>query len=123
MRKLSLILGVILLSSTIVFAQKTIKEKCQKSYDNCVSTRKAVVDLINQAKKLKQTEYVKAQVSDAEFWLKKADKLLEKTKARMDKGEYNQDVLTKLGFVWQWYVKAASSAVRAIHNQTVKMKK
>ncbi len=109
------IAGALILYGSAASAQD-VKSQCQEQYKNCVKTGDLVHKNFDAAGKIQQTDYIRLQLADAGDWMRKADTLLVHQRARMDRNEYNDDVLLQLGFVWRWYVEAATAITRAVNS-------
>lgn len=119
----------ILTSLIFIFAislaqgQKDWKTTCEKQYNDNVGVKNVVLNLIEQVKKAEQTDVVKKDLTDAQYWLNLGDEIMKKQRARMDKGEYNEDVFLQLGYAWRYYVEAGTKLVVALNSLSVRVKK
>ncbi|MCK9262359.1 MAG: hypothetical protein WDA72_01925 [Desulfomonilia bacterium] len=124
-RKIGLMVGfamiVALGLATVSHAQqaidmKDLKALCEEGYANASQTRDIVAngikavgaEITNESSELK-----KGELEDGKFWYEKANKLLDSSRARMDKGEYTKDLNIDLNQAWQWYIKAGAAVTRA----------
>ncbi len=115
---LALIIGIALAQG-----QKDWKTTCEKQYNDNVAVKNVVLNLLDQVKKSEQTDVVKKDLTDAQYWINLGDEIMNKQKTRMDKGEYNEDVFTQLGYAWRYYVEAGTKLTVALNSLTVKVKK
>ncbi len=103
--------------------QKDWKTTCEKQYNDNLEVKKLVLSLMDEVKKAEQTDVVKKNLTDAQYWLNLGDEIMNKQKAEMDKGKYNEDIFTQLGFAWRYYVEAGAKLTVALNSLKVKMKK
>ncbi len=115
---LALIIGIALAQG-----QKDWKTTCEKQYNDNLAVKNVVLNLLDQVKKSEQTDVVKKDLTDAQYWINLGDEIMNKQKTRMDKGEYNEDVFTQLGYAWRYYVEAGTKLTVALNSLTVKVKK
>ncbi|CUT00514.1 hypothetical protein [Candidatus Kryptobacter tengchongensis] len=125
MKKATFILTSLILILTISLAQgqKDWKTTCEKQYNDNIAVKNVVLNLLEQVKKSEQTEVVKKDLTDAQYWINLGDEIMNKQKARMDKGEYNEDVFLQLGYAWRYYVEAGTKLTVALNSLAVKVKK
>lgn len=114
---------VLILGVTFSQGQKDWKTTCEKQYNDNLAVKQAVLGLLDQVKKSEQTDVVKKDLTDAQYWINLGDEIMNKQKARMDKGEYNEDVFTQLGYAWRYYVEAGTKLSVALNSLSVKVKK
>ena len=62
-------------------------------------------------------------MKDFSEWFTKANKLFDTVKEKVKKGECNKAILKDLGWVWQYYVKAATMAINAKSRAELELKK
>lgn len=103
--------------------QKDWKTACEKQYNDNLEVKKLVLSLMEEVKKAEQTDVVKKDLTDAQYWINLADEVMNKQKARMDKGEYNEDVSIQLGYAWRYYVEAGTKLTVALNSLRAKVKK
>lgn len=89
------------------------KAECEKWFKTNEDTKKLVSDVMTEVEKMKPTGQAAADLKDAKDWFDKAKKKQDECKAKMDKGEYTDQVVKDLGWAWQWYIKAGTMAVNA----------
>ncbi|CUS78045.1 hypothetical protein JGI7_01606 [Candidatus Kryptonium thompsonii] len=125
MKKVIFILTSLVFTLSIALAQgqKDWKTTCEKQYNDNLAVKQVVLNLLDQVKKSEQTDVVKKDVADAQYWINLGDEIMNKQKARMDKGEYNEDVFTQLGYAWRYYVEAGTKLTVALNSLSVKVKK
>ncbi len=112
-----------ILAIALAQGQKDWKTTCEKQYNDNLEVKKLVQTLMDEVKKAEQTDVVKKDMTDAQYWINLGDEIMNKQKARMDKGEYNEDVFTQLGFAWRYYVEAGTKLTIALNSLKVRMKK
>lgn len=112
-----------ILASALAQGQKDWKATCEKQYNDNLEVKKLVLSLMDEVKKAEQTEVVKKDLTDAQYWINLGDEIMNKQKARMDKGEYNDDVFTQLGYAWRYYVEAGTKLTVALNSLRAKVKK
>ncbi|MCP5050818.1 MAG: hypothetical protein GY940_26880 [bacterium] len=93
-------------------------KKCQKMVKNNDATNALIISVGKQIKELEKElgewpEQAAKDLEDFTEWYTKANKLAEATKKKVAAGECNKQILKDLGWVWQYYVKAATMAVNA----------
>ncbi|MEN3038518.1 MAG: hypothetical protein ABDI07_05075 [Candidatus Kryptonium sp.] len=103
--------------------QKDWKTTCEKQYNDNIAVKNVVLNLLDQVKKSEQTDIIKKNLTDAQYWLNLGDEIMNKQKAKMDKGEYNEDVFLQLGYAWRYYVEAGTKLTLALNSLAVKVKK
>ncbi len=124
MRKAIFIIVSFTITLSLVFAQqKDWKTTCEKQYNDNLEVKKVVMNLLDQVKKSEQTDVVKKDLTDAQYWINLGDEVMNKQKAKMDKGEYNEDVFLQLGYAWRYYVEAGTKLTLALNSLKVKVKK
>ncbi len=125
MKRTILILTGFFFMLAIVLAQgqKDWKTTCEKQYNDNLEVKKLVLSLMDEVKKAEQTDVVKKNLTDAQYWFNLGDEIMNKQKARMDKGEYNEDIFTQLGFAWRYYVEAGTKLTIALNSLKAKIKK
>jgi len=91
------------------------KALCEEAYKNAKQTRDIVAGVAEKLKKIlpNASELQANEINDALFWFNKAENLFNKSKEKMDKGEYSKELSIDLNQAWQWYIKAGSAGVRA----------
>jgi len=89
------------------------KAECEKWLKTNEDTKKLVSDVMTEVEKMKPTGQAAADLKDAKDWFDKAKKKQDECKAKMDKGEYTDQIVKDLGWAWQWYIKAGTMAVNA----------
>jgi len=111
------ILGMALTSQAqMAIDMKDIKSLCEEGYANASQTRDIVASAIKNVEKEMtghSSELKMGELNDGKEWFEKADKLLEATHAKMEKGEYTKEMVIDLNQSWQWFIKAGSAVVRA----------
>ncbi len=112
-----------ILAIALAQGQKDWKTTCEKQYNDNLEVKKLVLSLMDEVKKAEQTEVVKKDLTDAQYWINLGDEIMNKQKARMDKGEYNDDVFTQLGYAWRYYVEAGTKLTVALNSLRAKVKK
>lgn len=112
-----------ILAIALAQGQKDWKTTCEKQYNDNLAVKKVVLSLMDEVKKAEQTDVVKKDLTDAQYWVNLGDEIMNKQKARMDKGEYNEDVFTQLGYAWRYYVEAGTKLTVALNSLKVKVKK
>ncbi len=123
-RTISVLTGLFfMISISLAQGQKDWKTTCEKQYNDNLEVKKVVLNLLDQVRKSEQTEVVKKDLTDAQYWLNLGDDIMNKQKARMDKGEYNEDVFTQLGYAWRYYVEAGTKLTLALNSLKVKVQK
>ncbi len=112
-----LILFVSILLASPAYSQ--YKEKkfelkdCEMKYKNCLDTKKIVDSVIKDVRSKKMSDLVKGEIEDAEMWLGKAVKYMDKVKKEMDEKKHcTYQMTVDLDQAWQWLVKAGVAAVR-----------
>jgi len=125
MRRAILILTGIFFIIGIALAQgqKDWKTTCEKQYNDNLEVKKLVLTLMDEVKKSEQADVVKKDMTDAQYWFNLGDEIMNKQKARMDKGEYNEDVSIQLGYAWRYYVEAGTKLTVALNSLKAKVKK
>ena len=110
--------------------EKEVKKKlnkCEKMQKTNDATNKLIISVGKGIGEIKK-EYggfppqAEADMKDFTEWYTKANKLAEITRAKIKKGECNKKILKDLGWVWQYYVKAATMAVNAKANTELALK-
>jgi hypothetical protein len=96
-----------------LLSKRTGKQHVRSSINDNLEVKKVVMNLLDQVKKSEQTDVVKKDLTDAQYWINLGDEIMNKQKARMDKGEYNEDVFLQLGYAWRYYVEAGTKLTLA----------
>jgi hypothetical protein len=86
MKKAIFIFASFIIALSLAFAQqKDWKTTCEKQYNDNLEVKKVVMNLLDQVKKSEQTDVVKKDLTDAQYWINLGDEIMNKQKARMDK--------------------------------------
>lgn len=112
-RIISGLLGIALLAAFALAQEPDKKAECEKWLKTNNDTHNLVKGVIDEVEKAKPTGQAAKDLKDAKDWFDKAQKKRDECKAKMDKGEYTDEVVKDLGWAWQWYIKAGTMAVNA----------
>ncbi|MCP4153835.1 MAG: hypothetical protein GY757_39275 [bacterium] len=101
--------------------------KCQKMVKNNDATNAIIISVGKQIAELEKKmggfpPQAAKDMKDFTEWYGKANKLYEVVKKKVAKGECNKAIIKDLGWVWQYYVKAATMAVNAKSRAELELK-